>query len=103
MEQEKQEGGSDEVTTNEAEEPEEAPANTVAKSLKCNEYVIMKHMQVGQEVMLPLFSAYILFCEGQSLSLHHRSCTSSSWEICSIYGDRKLKAGNTAACNSTVV
>jgi hypothetical protein len=61
MEQEKQEGGSDEVTTNEAEEPKEelkeAPANTVAKSLKCNEYVIMNHMQVGQEVMLPLFSA----------------------------------------------
>jgi hypothetical protein len=56
MEEEKQEGGPDEVTKDETEEPQEATANTVAKSLKCNEYVMMKHIQVGQEVMLPLFS-----------------------------------------------
>lgn len=30
----------DEVTKNDAEEPKESSANTVAKSLKCNEYVI---------------------------------------------------------------
>ncbi|XP_021919770.1 UBX domain-containing protein 1 isoform X2 [Zootermopsis nevadensis] len=37
VEQDKQEGGSDEVTKDETEEPKEATANTVAKSLKCNE------------------------------------------------------------------
>jgi hypothetical protein len=33
-------GDGDEVTKNDAEEPKESTANTVAKSLKCNEYVM---------------------------------------------------------------
>jgi hypothetical protein len=39
-EQERLGSDGDEVTKNDAEEPKESTANTVAKSLKCNEYVI---------------------------------------------------------------
>jgi hypothetical protein len=39
-EQGKQDCDSGEITKNDTEEPEEGTVNTVAKSLKCNEYVI---------------------------------------------------------------
>lgn len=39
-EEDKQEDDGDELTKNETEEPKEATTNVVAKSLKCNEYVI---------------------------------------------------------------
>jgi hypothetical protein len=39
-EQDKQDCDSGEITKSDTEEPKEETANTVAKSLKCNEYVI---------------------------------------------------------------
>jgi hypothetical protein len=81
VEEDKQEGDSDDVTKDETETPKEAAANTVAKSLKCNEYVIMKHIQVGQEVMSPLFTVQVLFRVGPCLFLYHRRIVLNCWEV----------------------
>lgn len=61
--QDKQDCDGDEITKNDTEEPEQTTVNTVAKSLKCNEYVILSTYVLGQEIYP--------FCV-QELSFSHR-------------------------------